>query len=175
MGQKRVEDPDFVVTVPAFLLVRTPDMQNAAEMVRSILRLAGRGHDGVRRWFVPVFRSEEAAARLADDVKKIDKTLRVIQIGSFRDLAILLDAMLTNGDQYTAFDPQPTHAEHIAINFLLAEIRQRLPGGGDVDFASGPGDRDARSSWLRRRPAINRTDSPEPGNGKSRPEAAGRS
>jgi len=175
MGQKRDDELEIVVTIPSFLLVRTPDVQNPAEMVRSILRLAGRGHDSVRRWFVPIFSSEDAAARLANDVKKIDDKLRVIQIGSFRDLAILLDAMLAHGDKYTAFDPQPNYVEHVTISSLLAEARRHAPGGGDSAATGGADDRDGRSSWLRRRPAIARTDPPQSGNGRSRPEAAGRS
>jgi len=163
MGHEHAQEPDLEIIFPVFFLVRVAEVKDAGELVRHTLRLGGKGLESARQWFVPVFTSEHLAQNLADDLKKIDDKLRVIGVGSHRDWLTLLEAFHTNGDKYTAFDPQPTYVEHIAIQTLLCGTR-RPPAERDPDPAGRAGDPGTSRSWLRRRPAVPRSDEPDPGN-----------
>jgi hypothetical protein len=173
MGHEHVQDGEFAVVIPAFFLVRVPEVKDAAEVVRNTLRLGAKGQEIGRQWFVPVFTSQDVAERMATDLKKIDDKLRVVGIGNLKDWVTLLGALQANGDKYTAFDPQPNYVEHVAINGLLAGARKQL-GERDPDPTSRAGDPGTGRSWLRRRPAAGRSDPPESGNDRASAETAGR-
>src|SRR5262245_7765461 len=104
MGEKLLQEP-AIVTLPVYFLVRMDDVQDVEAMVLNTLRLGAQGHDGRRLWFVPVFTTTEGATQFAADVRKIDNKLRVIEIHTDRDWLILLEALYSRGDTYTAFDP----------------------------------------------------------------------
>jgi hypothetical protein len=169
MGHEHVQELDLEIIFPVFFLVRVAEVKDAGELVRHTLRLGGKGQDSARQWFVPVFTSEQLAQGLADELKKIDDRLRVIGVGSHRDWLTLLEAFQANGDKYTAFDPQPTYVEHIAIQTLLCGTR-RQPAERDPDPAGRAGDPGTSRSWLRRRPAVPRPDAAESGNDRVGPE-----
>src|SRR5262245_41073122 len=166
MGHEHAQEPDLEIIFPVSFLVRVPEVKDAGELVRHTLRLGGKGQDNARQWFVPVFTSEQVAQTLADDLKKIDDKLRVIGVGSHRDWLTLLEAFQANGDKYTAFDPQPTYVEHIAIQSLLGGGR-RQPVERDPDPTGRAGDPGTSRSWLRRRPVVARADAPDSGNDRA--------
>jgi hypothetical protein len=127
MGEKLLQESAVAISFPVFFLVRMEEVNDVNEMVRNTLRLGSQGPDGRRHWFVPVFTTDEAASQFANDVRKIDDKLRVIEIHSPRDWRTLLEALYARGDTYTAFDPQTTRVEHVAIGELLAGARQSAP------------------------------------------------
>jgi hypothetical protein len=151
MGDKLVQEPDFVVTIPAYFLVRVPEVQDPAEVVRNTLRLGSKGQGKRRQWFVPVFTSEDLAGQFAAEVRKVDDKLRVIGIYTLKDWVTLLDALYANGDSYTAFDPQHTHVEHIAISDLVAAARKALVDDPQPDSSGRLRDHGPGRSWLRSR------------------------
>jgi len=127
MGEKLLQESAVAISLPVYFLVRMEDVDDVDEMVRNTLRLGSQGQDGRRYWFVPVFTSVESATQFANDVRKIDDKLRVIEIHSPRDWLTLLEALYARGDSYTALDPQSTRVEPIAIGELLAGARQSVP------------------------------------------------
>ncbi|HKA08026.1 MAG TPA: hypothetical protein VKD71_12260 [Gemmataceae bacterium] len=151
MGEKLLHEPAVVVSLPVYFLVRMDEVNDVDEMVRNILRLGSQGPDGRRHWFVPVFTTDEAAARFANDVRKIDDKLRVIEIHGARDWLTLLEALDARGDAYTAFDPQPTRVEHVAIGELLAGARQSVPDEPRERIAARSREPSGSRSWLRSR------------------------
>ena len=159
MGQQRVQEAEFVVTLPAYFLVRVPEVHDATDVARNTLRLAAMGKDSGRRWFVPVYSSEESAQTFATQVKKIDDKLRVFAVHTVKDWASVLDVLLASGDKLTAFDPQSTHVEHIAIDALLAGARRHLTG---TDSAAPARSREQGSTrgWFRGRSAAQRSEVP---------------
>jgi hypothetical protein len=151
MGEKLLQEPTVVVTLPVYFLVRMPEVEDPAELVRNTLRLGAQLRGKRRQWFVPVFTTEEAATQFANDVRKIDDKLRVIEIHSHRDWQTLLEALYAHGDAYTAFDPQTTHVEHVAIAELLAAARQAVAEDTRSGAPARTRDTGASRSWLRSR------------------------
>jgi hypothetical protein len=174
MGEPAPREPEFVVAFPVYFVVRVPDTNDAADIVRNVLRLGAKGIDATRRWFVPVFTSEAAARRLIDDTRTFENKLQVFYIDNLNDWVTLLDALFKNGDKLAAFDQHSTYVEHIEINGLLAECRKQLPDGRDPNPAGPACDPGRGRSWLRSRLTAFRSHPPESGDGGSRPEAAGR-
>jgi hypothetical protein len=127
MCEKLLQESAVAISLPVYFLVRMEDVDDVDEMVRNTLRLGSQGQNGRRYWFVPVFTTVESATQFANDVRKIDDKLRVIEIHSPRDWLTLLEALYARGDTYTAFDPQTTRIEPVAIGELLAGARQSVP------------------------------------------------
>ena len=151
MGEKLMLESATVVALPVYFLVRMEDVQDVDEMVLNTLRLGAQGHNGRRQWFVPVFTSVEGANQFANDVRKIDSKLRVIEIHTDRDWLILLEALHAHGDTYTAFDPQATRVEHVAIAELLPTARQSVPEGPRDRTIAHSREPNGSRSWLRSR------------------------
>jgi hypothetical protein len=62
-----------------------------------------------------------------------------------------LEALYAHGDAYTAFDPQTTHVEHVAIAELLAGARQAVAEDPRSGTPARSRDIGASRSWLRSR------------------------
>ena len=157
MGHQRVQEAEFVVTLPAYFLVRLQEVRDAADVVLNSLRQGSKGKDSGRRWFVPVYSTEEAAQQFATHVKKIDDKLRVFSVHTVKDWATLLDAFLANGDKLIAFDPHTTHIEHVAIDALLEGARCHLAGAEGAAPARSREHGTSRG-WFRSRSTAQRSE-----------------
>jgi hypothetical protein len=151
MADRAIQEPGLVVAFPTYFLVRIPEVNDWAAVVRNTLRLGSKGVTMGRQWFVPVFTTEEGANQFAAEVRKIDDKLRVISIQNSREWISLLQALHANGDAYAAFDPQPSYVHHIAIADLVASARKRLTENPYAESSPRAGEPDVGRSWLRSR------------------------
>src|SRR5262245_17736764 len=151
MVDRAIQEPGWVISFPAFFLVRLPEVHDAAAVVRNTLRLGSKGVTVSRQWFMPVFTTEEGASRFAAEVRKIDDKLRLIAIQNFREWVSLLQALRANGDAYVAFDPQASFVQHVAITDLIACARKFLSDNPRADSNPRSSEPDVSRSWLRSR------------------------